>query len=253
MENAHLAHEEVRRIFKKIGIDDYFDRLSLSRIDYAFDIFLEDQSMVETYIQLMKRGNMPNGLLLKLFWHDTQHRSIPYRDSLYLKNNAVTINSYNKYEELKNKAKHFVDCERAIGILRLEVQCNGRKVEELEKKYGIDRYNPTDFFDEEIAREIVMSYVAKVTKLGAYHSLDNARCIINESRFNDRQKTELINFIEEVNSSRSLDKVKRSESYTPYQFRTRLKRLDELNINPVTIPFRWGYDYLSNLLTYIEQ
>jgi len=252
MNTAHMALCDLESLFAQIGISEYYPYLKLSRIDYAIDIFLETQEMVETYVALLQRGDIPHNFTPRMEYNTTSHRFDTYKDSLYYENKYVTINFYNKYEQLKEKAAEFIDPELARGILRLEVQWKRPRIHYIVKHYGLQDL-PHEFLNEQLAVTTVQDYLSKIAMLGDYYSLSKAKTLVLNSAFRDRHKDEMISFLTDVNNKRSLSEVKEKGMYPPNIYERIIKQLNQLNINPVTIPGRWGYDYLPNLMNLIHQ
>lgn len=251
VDSACEALDKVKRILYDMGIGELFPMLLLNRIDYAFDVHFKSQEEVELYVKLMKRGDIPSRFKVKTWWDNVSHRQTTYIDSVYMQNSSATINFYNKYNELACKASDFIDCEKARGILRLEVQCKGRKVQDLKKNYKFDARTPTNYLEEQIARRVVTSCLKGIVREGDYYKLRTAKEIILNSDIQNKYKGEIIAFITEVNDVRSLYKVKMSGKYSNTDFNRILRQLSSINVNPVTIPSSWSYAYLPNLLTLI--
>lgn len=226
---------------------------SLRRVDYCVNVNVSEQKNVENYIELLKRGKMPDDFNLKVFRDPVSHRSVTYKNSLYLSNKAVTINFYNKFKQLTEKAP-FVNAEEAKGILRLEVQFKSRKLSEM--KRGIDKGESCfDYFiNNQISLNSIAYYLKRISQSGDYYTLSEARNIINQSCLRNKIKADLVKFIYLVNKKRSLEKVLNNKGVLLERPAEEILRLlDGLGINAVTIPSSWGIEYLPNLRQYVYE
>ena len=98
--------------------------------------------------------------------------------------------------------------------------------------------------------KIFRHVLLKLLPEGHYYSLNEARAIIQESHFHQNKKEALIDFIEGLNNSRkpiNLYEVRQSE-----KGKKRLLQLQELQINPVTIPYRKSTKVLPSIFSLIE-
>ena len=99
-------------------------------------------------------------------------------------------------------------------------------------------------------KKIFRHVLSKLLPEGHYYSLNTARSIIQESRFHQNKKEALIGFIEDLNDSRkpiNLYDVRQSENG-----KKRLLQLQELQINPVTIPYRKSTKVLPSIFSLID-
>ena len=161
MDTVHIALAKLKSLFAQIGIGEYYPYLKLSRVDYAIDIFLEAQELVEVYIALLKRGDIPNNFTPRTWYDTTSHRTVTYKDSLY-------------YE-----------------MLRLEVQWKRPKIHYMVKRHGLQDL-PHEFLNEQVAVASIKEYLSKVSMLGDYYCLPKAKVLILHSALRDRHKDEVI-------------------------------------------------------------
>ena len=125
------------------------------RIDYAFDIETPD---VQKYINLFKCGFVPKG-----FRH---HKD--YETSIYMTSKNCRINFYDKLAQLRSKyeltdekikaeLKHLPE-----GILRLEIQCDNKKIQQIKEKYKLPKSSIEYLWDEKIAFDIISHYIKAI-------------------------------------------------------------------------------------------
>ncbi|MEK4205013.1 hypothetical protein [Paenibacillus sp. FSL R10-2788] len=211
------------------------------RIDYCVDIRTEH---VSDYIRLFQRSKVPN----RFFQAKNK-----LNGSAYAKSGSVTLNFYDKEDELRNrisksdtriKEQHL---EEAHHLLRIEVQ-------------GV--YN---FLHAPIAEELLLGYYDKSIGAGDFYSLYEARKIIQQANIQERTKEaarqtlELIAQVRSVDGARKqfMDGVVLEQSGfmqgSSVTFSRSVKLLRELGINPITIPRGWKIHHLPNLREHIVQ
>jgi len=101
-----------------------------------------------------------------------------------------------------------------------------------------------------LADENVTRYFSKTIMLGDYYSLKKARKIIESKGFCPSKEKRLLDALELIATHKGIYKAREhfGDVWTKASFDRSLKELVALDINPVTIPRNWGYDYLPNLL-----
>ena len=125
------------------------------RIDYAFDIEIPD---VQKYINLFKRGFVPKG-----FRHYKN-----YETSIYMTSKNCRINFYDKLTQLKSKyglTDNDIEAELKhlpTGILRLEIQCDNKKIQQIKEKYNLPENSIEYLWNETIAFDIISHYIKAI-------------------------------------------------------------------------------------------
>ena len=125
------------------------------RIDYAFDIETPD---VQKYINLFKRSFVPKG-----FRHYKN-----YETSIYMTSKNCRINFYDKLAQLKSKyglTDNDIEAELKhlpTGILRLEIQCDNKKIQQIKEKYNLPESSIEYLWDETIAFDIISHYIKAI-------------------------------------------------------------------------------------------
>lgn len=127
----------------------------VNRIDYAVDI---ETPYVQEYINLFKRGFIPKG-----FRHYKD-----YETSIYLTSKKCRINFYDKFSELKNKfglTNNDIKSELGYlpeGVLRLEIQCENKKIQRIKEKYELSESKLAYLWSETIAFDIISHYIKAI-------------------------------------------------------------------------------------------
>lgn len=227
-----------------------FEFWKVNRIDYCVNI---QTRYVDEYIELLKKGDRP---WLK-DWYDRQGNYTQKKGSLYLvstakkkKNRSVTINFYNKQDQLQKQFGVPEDelqfdeidptLELAENILRLEVQCHRAKTEALKKKYGMDGKYVKEFLNYEIAYDVLKNYLLRIAGTSDYHRKQIAYQMIDDGSFKDETKLKLKQIIANVsiqhsNVSKVRERYAEDGTMSKDEYSRLLRKLQDKNINPVTI------------------
>lgn len=231
-----------------------FKHWKTNRIDYCINV---KTPYVKEYINLMQKGDIP--YFLRLPYNKKNHKSQHKPGSVYLiaksrdsrktvnKTGSQTYNFYDKYDqkfnESKQKNKYVSEQElaQAKGILRLEVQCYRPKLDYKKRDKDFKNKSITNFLNENLGMDILETAVIGVCRKGDYVRKAEAHRRIDESRYHETTKQNLKLLLDTVNAPyQSIAKARKKlvedqKCMSQAQFRELLKKLDELNINPVTI------------------
>lgn len=213
---------------------------SMKRVDYTIDI---ETPYVKEYIKLFQRGDKPSNF--NELYCPISKTSKQIDGSLYLFNKSVTINFYDKENEVLSKK---IDANPCKNILRLEVQCKKSKTNYISIKNEFGNRFAKNFFDEQLSLNHIRYYYDKIIGSGDYYTLGEAIRIVEESKYTRKTKDKLIEVLKAVSKHRSIWKARENSTYNPNCFNRYLKQIRGLGVNPVTIPERWGIDKLENLI-----
>lgn len=131
-----------------------------------------------------------------------------------------------------------------------------------EKKQLINEYRNSCLLDnvaimkkmlsDERCGETIENYFNKVVKSGDYYTFDKAKKTIELKVPSRKKVARLTNALQMVHDFRGIAKVKAAfrdrEEGKLEEFRRSLRDLDDIHVNPVTIPEEWRIDYIPNLL-----
>lgn len=241
-----------------------FDNYQFRRIDYCvnFDVTeLAPGCTPEQIIKLIKRADIPPHYTEWVTYDETAHRLTSKPDSFYLKSKSANINCYRKSVELEERAKktkgdmHKILLEAALAaknVIRFEVQCKYPKVYALSRQTGGLDTNYHKYYDllgYPICLKQINQYYKSTVGAGDWFSLSKARRIIKGHRFNSQKERRLLDTLDEVSRCRSLRMAKvRPPGSILETLKRSVKDLNDIGINPVTIPREWGVDHIPNLL-----
>ena len=101
------------------------------------------------------------------------------------------------------------------------------------------------FFSE----RIINKYTNKILRKGDYFTFETASGIVTSYGFRREKEDRLLYALEIINQKRSIAKAYASlYGVDKNEFRKSLRDLDEIFVNPVTIPRKWGIRRIPNLL-----
>lgn len=166
------------------------------RIDFTYNI---STPYVKEYIRLFHKADL-RGFELKRDQHG--HRSMK-SGSLYINNSAVTLNFYDKADEMtkaEGGTRHTQEeIQQAKDILRIEVQAGRDKLSGIKRKQEFTSKQISEFMTSpEAAEDLVISYAEKVLGSATYRKKPAAITLINHSKKHQSTKDQLIAAIEAV-------------------------------------------------------
>ena len=275
--------KEVERIYNSEAarispILSEFGLCSLSRFDPCINIDLKELGVLctpEQMMALIKQGNIPKHYKEREGYDTKQHRKVTDKNSFYLESKSAVINYYLKYPKQNEKHPNFLLRESSGNVIRLEVQCNYKKLRALSKdkkqesKYHVDCaglsveeiyemiingiYSPSIPIDRMVSDDtsegIINAYIYKVLRKGDYFTLDGARSIVESYNFRRDKEERILYALKMVSDCHGIARAK-SKMHGPDldDFNRSLRGLDDILVNPVTIPRRWNIEYIPNLL-----
>ena len=179
-------------------------------------------------------------------------------NSIELKRGATTLYIYDKHSEMSSKPDYYPaeDIEKSLGVLRVELRFERRKLRYEQKKRKLD--TAIDFLNEskKIAPYLFRYYLKLLFFESDYHSLAKANEIIDTGSHNPMTNMYMALLLGNISIRHSMvagitEMIRHNKKYgKPHNIRYLLESLSDLNINPVTIPSRANIDYLPNLLHY---
>lgn len=225
------------------------------RIDYAINFKFDNNDEASLfYKQVHKTSLFKRTQKLKI-------KNIKYYEqSVAEKNNSYKTICYDKYAEIKNT---YADCDinklnkllsEAENVIRFECQLKKSAIDRLKKKYYSNDSSIVFFLSEDLSKEELLRQYDKTIGDGDFYHREEAKKVIAEKVRRSDMRIALISFLQLIAQSKSLTSAKKrfvsGESNKSTgdikTFRRRLKRLEELNINPVLITDNESIRWLSN-------
>lgn len=202
------------------------------RVDFTYQIRTQN---VKEYIRLMHKADL-RGFTIKKDQHG--HRAMK-AGSLYINNSAVTLNFYDKQDEMtkaEGGTRHTQEeIQQAKDILRIEVQASRDKLSGIKRKQEFTSKQISEFMkDPEAAEQLVTDYVYRVLGAATYRKKPAAITIINHSNKHQKTKEQLIAALEAV--SKPYKRVDEVRAAHPDLNIDRCKKiLRSMDINLVTL------------------
>lgn len=202
------------------------------RVDFTYNIHT---THVKEYIRLFHKADL-RGFTIKKDQHG--HRSMK-PGSLYINNSAVTLNFYDKQDEMtkaEGGTRHTPEeIQEAKDILRIEVQAGRDKLSGIKRKQEFTSKQISEFMQQpEAAEDLVIGYVYKVLGGATYRKKPAAITLINKSKKHQKTKEQLIAALEAVSKPyKRVDEVR--QEYPELEIDKCKKILREMDINLVTL------------------
>ena len=271
----------VKKIFnkRKREISEHlpgFEYWYINRADYCLNIDTEELGLpctAEQLMKLVKRANIPKHLKERKIYDDISHRQKSDPNSFYLQSKSVTINYYRKYSQQSEKHPNYANRGASFNVIRFEVQCMYPKLYAILKKHNpqnidslhdsdesLDMYDdfiatgflpptlkPDFILSDAISLEILENYIYKIIRKGDYFTFEGAIDIIKSYNFRLDKEKRLIYALEVISDARGIAAAKEKLPYVELDdFKRSLNDLDEILVNPVTIPRKWGIKHIAN-------
>lgn len=229
----------ISNLLKEVLPKEIF-KIELNRIDYKADIKLESKEMLKEYIKLLDKHNATFYYMKKKNDYDT---------SIYLTNKTGqhTFNFYDKLEEQKNR-KGMYD-EKFENVLRLEVQNRPAKLRSQSKKEANPKEKLLDnYYSKEAMEENFFKLITPYLYEGDYYKIEQARKIINKSKYSKKWKEKLKRFLKAVANNKGVKATYNSKYCHEDTGKSYIQKLNNLGINPITLDEDSPYDKLDNLV-----
>ena len=208
-----------------------FSNWKLNRIDYAVNYYTE---YVSQLMEILHKGNICTGFTYR-----------DYEDSLYLTSDAVNINFYDKYEQLKNKPYVDYSCiSLAKNILRFEVQCKLGEIYRLKKDLKLPDLAIKTFWSASIAAYVIKNRIKAIIGSQDFLDINFAKSII-EKKCKKKYPT-LFAILDNIQQSNNLQTakenfLKRFPDCSSNQYDKYLVKIRKCEVNPITIPADFLY------------
>ena len=202
------------------------------RIDFTYNLRTQH---VKEYIRLMHKSDL-RGFTIKRDQHG--HRAMK-AGSLYINNSAVTLNFYDKFDEMQKAeggTRHTPEeIREAKDILRIEVQAGRDKLSGIKRKQEFTSKQISEFMQQpEAAEDLVLMYAEKVLGSATYRKKPAAITLINHSKKHQQTKEQLIAAINEVSQPyRRVDEVR--AAHPELNIDKAKKILRSMDVNLVTL------------------
>ena len=213
-----------------------FFEWNVNRIDYCVNV---RTPYVAEYLRLLKKSDMPH------YFRARNGNHYQRSGSLYLVCDSVTVNFYDKQDQLRHEQKTNVVITNSMiaqaqDVLRVEVQCHRARTNYIKFKYDMDAKTIGYFLSDAISMQVLLSTLDRIAPHADYQRRGTALLYINVSRFSERKKRQLRQLIADISRQHaSIWKVRQQYEndgiLTKNTFNQYLRTLKSMNINAVTI------------------
>lgn len=223
----------VRNTVEEIVGNNEFE-LVLSRLDYRYDVVIEDKNERKLIIKLLQKSKESVNYMKK---------SNIYKENVRYCSKSRCDNIYDKeIERLCNnkKIKHYEK-----DVLRFEAQVKNEHIKYKNKKFKIER-TIEEYFTFEMFKAYMEKMIISLVGKGDFYCLREAEKIIKESNLRHKDKAEIREFLVYTSKKRDLSKTKKM--YGRYRFDKYTGLLAALSINSIIIPEKWRVKVINNPL-----
>lgn len=273
LSDKKIFEEKVNNIINYIlHTNQHYDNFKLTRADYYVDIYVGDK--LQEYMKLLHKHRNKFGHLKSINQYDS---------SMYLQTKfGKTINFYDKERCIKEKCqkeknkirrkykneeekmlfkikkieeKENEECNMYKNVIRLEVQnpkatlkSNLKTSKKSKRKEVVIAKRSLEYYwCQESMQEHYFKLLEKYLYKGNYYKMSKAIEIIQKSQLTQNWKNKLIIFLGSIKYY-NVDEIK-NNAYNYNTFECYIKKLNELNINPITIDENCDFDMLEGLYT----
>lgn len=254
-----------------------FNQWSVNRVDYCLNIDTKELGLPctpEQMMKLVKRADIPKHFKERKEYSSVFHRKVSDSNSLYLQSKSVTINFYHKYFQQGSKHPNYASRNDSYNVLRFEIQCKYQKLYTISKCYRSNECNFFNFTEKSVEElyydyiesgvsvptinsdsvlptnvsyDMVEKYIFKTLRKGDYFTLEIAKKIVESYNFRSEKEDRLLYALDIVSKARGIAAAKEKLSGLELDdFKRSLNDLDEILVNPVTIPIKWNMAHIPN-------
>ena len=224
--------DRLRRILNVVVGQPY--KLTLNRIDYYTNLIFDTNDQLDDVCKL-----------IQLYPHNYKRMktSQQYDTSIHLhtKKGQNNINIYNKYVESGYN-------KRFDKTLRVEIQNKKALTQKQQQKFGIDR-KLKNYWNKNMFQKLYLDFLIPFLYEGDHYKLENAKRIVITSSYTPTIKKNLCEFLEEINQY-GMEDTKHLHSKNT--IKRNIGRLEELGINPITLPKGCKSSYIPSLLKLVQ-
>lgn len=228
-----LYMDRLRRLLTIVVGQPY--KLTLNRIDYYSNLVFETNQQLDDVCKLIQLYPRNYKYMKATKQYDTSLH-------LHTKNKGQrNMVLYNKYVESGYDKKF-------DKTLRIEIQNKKKILVNQLKQYGVDR-KLKNYWSKDTFQEFYLDLVVPFLYEGDHYKLEKAQKIVTTSSYTPRIKNNLIQFLEEVNQY-GMEDTKHLHSKNT--IKKNIERLEELGVNPITLPKGCKSTYIPSLLGMVQ-
>lgn len=219
-----------------IGHTDCYENYTLKRLDYRYDIMVEDIHVRQLYFHMIGKhiNQYRKQIKRKGEKNKLTGEMIKYKTTVYHSTKeSISVCCYDKENERKVKKCVIESYER--NVIRFEVRL---KYEHLRYRASRRCKNPLPmqlayYLKETLYYEYLQKYLLPIYPKGDYYTFSQAERMIRASHIPPDNKELLITALRKI-STYGLSTLKKQ--LTPYKYNKVLQLLSDFSINPILIP-----------------
>lgn len=231
-------------VSKNLYIPTYkFESFNLNRIDYKVDCKLNNVEEKNIVFDLMKIATNKFDNIVK----------VPTRTSIRYnpQNGYIEFITYDKEQEVIDKS-YFKNTDVELikkfkNVIRTEIRVKNRKLNYNKRSIGLSK-DLVNYLSEDMAEYYFNNYATKIWYTEPFYRLDIALKMINENinlTKNMKEKlSSMINHIYLCGFTATQDLY--DKKYSRVTFRSHIKKIRELGINPLTFSTKYSIEKLEN-------
>lgn len=240
-------------------------KMVLTRLDYRLDVKMDKQDR-EVLLMLLAKSHQKHGFKeikktqdiigkekYKKLREANNMKKI--QTSIYFQSKSTAIKIYDKEKERFNKGIEPESYEK--DILRMEVMLYNKHLNYKKRVNNFPKELKT-YLKKEFFTEYIKKNLEKFVHKGDFYKITISKKIIDESNLTSYYKKFLKEFLIDVSNSNltnilEIKDNKGNKKYNSTKIRNALKMLQQLNINPISIPKNWKCNnFIKNPLNYIK-
>lgn len=218
-----------------LGHSSHFNNHILLRVDFRFDVKVEDKNVRELIMHMYKKLTSSYRFQKKFLGNSVNEVFTPYKTTVYHSSKSIESMVYLKEEERIAKCKVIEEYEK--DVIRYEVHLKENHLYDMENRIKTTNRprKLQEYMKEEVFIEYFHKYIAHIYHHGDFFKVDEARKILKNSNLKNTDKIKLIDLLIQI-SRHSIDTPIKTKTVSKGTFKKRLQLLSEVNINPILIP-----------------
>lgn len=254
-DSLDTVFKKVNEMLSFMGNLYRIENFELTRIDLCIDVKCKDDTTVEEYIRLAKKGILPYGYQDKLKLLKHTKKKINHKFSFDIVNKqGAQITLYNKYQQLLNIKTPENLASKAYGTLRIEVKLSDLWLKRYLERYGFDNslmsLELISYFIQN-SQSIIHKHICKTCFSGTYYKLEEAIYFIQHSSIKRKYKEILIICTKLIAKHHSYqlaaEMITQNYGFSKATLKRALQALSNIGINPVTIGKNRSHSCLEGL------
>lgn len=243
IENIVKVRDEINNILDVIGANFRFEDMSISRIDLCVNLEMDSSEIIDAYMRLFKKCQIPCGYILDKFSKEKENYKEINKHSLHASSTNTIINIYDKSFQVKEENLDLNQENYIDNMLRVEIGLMRPAIYQIMQKYegGINQLSNIDLleFMGKYSKMLIEEYLLKFLTPGVYIPYSEVEKIIQKTDYEKKIKIRMRKFLEKVseckNMNAAIKQIEEEYSLTKKQTDYILSNFNDLGINPITL------------------